>query len=825
MKPIIPHRRYALPLRLRANRFVWLLVGGVLFMSLMGCAARPEGLAPIPDGPSIALPPSASIGQTFSTAQTGLHSIAIYLPSAPAGPITLRMHLRASPLSSDDLAVVDLPLGEISQPGFVTFFFPPPANDDFQNGYFEIESLTGETVTLAARSPASYADGSLYVDGTPAEGQLVFLLGFDQEDSAKAECLNLLRWAGYAFLVVALFALPGFAICDFWPAFAKLRLWEKAALLFASGLALAPLVFEFANQFGWTPGEWWVALLIGGALLLIAIRRHRNLPALLRDWGTSFPALKPDLASITTAILLALVFWTRMEAVRGLSIPMWGDSLAHSEITQLILDHGGLFSSWEPYAPIGSMTYHFGFHAQTALFAWLAGLQSWTAVLVYGQLLNVLAILALIPLANRLSGSRWGGALAVLAAGLLSPMPMIYTDWGRYTQLAGQAILPLVLWVTLAYLEEESWRSHLIWIGGLLWAGLALTHYRVLIMGMAILPGVFLFGRKTISVRIALTRITAMGLIGLVLFMPWLTNQIPRHAATDLLNRFAPATTAMDWLPTYNALGDITGFIPLGVWLLLPLGLLVGLIGQKRASGVLAAWVIGWIAIANPQWLHLPGQGIINNTAIEIAGYIPIALAASLLAAIPIAQHRMQLARGAAVALVGIGLWEIAPRIADVTPANYALATAPDLRAAAWIEANTPAEAKFVINSFSAYGGEVLVGADGGWWLPLLAHRTVDIPPLLYFSEAPSSPQANDEIWQIDEALRKYGLHAAMTRDTLRQYGYRYIYIGHRQGAVNNPSPAILQPAELAADPGWELVYHQDRVWIFRVRSAAEPAP
>jgi hypothetical protein len=498
---------------------------------------------------------------------------------------------------------------------------------------------------------------------------------------------------------------------------------------------------------------------------------------------------------------------------------LWNDSLAHTMITQLILDHGGLFSSWEPYAPIGSMTYHFGFHAQAALFAWMTGLASWSAVSVFGQLLNALSILALVPLANRLSGSRWGGVLAVFVAGLLSPMPMVYTDWGRYTQLAGQVLLPLVLWITLAYLEEDSWRSPLLWIGGFLWAGLALTHYRVLLMGMATLPGVILFGRKNLSLRQALLRITLVGTIGIALFGPWLATQIPLHATTDLLNRFQPGAPATDWLQQYNLVGDITAFIPLEVWLLLPLGLLIGILFRKRASGLLGLWILGWVFIANPQWLHLPGQGIVNNGTIEIAGYIPIALTASLLASIPLAYGKRPLALLGAAVLIGVGYQQMEHRIAIIMPSSFALATAPDARAAAWIQVNTPANARFVINAVPAYGGEALVGVDGGWWLPLLAHRAVDIPPVLFFSEIPSRPDANDEIWRIDAALRNYGVHASILRAVLRQYHYEYIYIGQQQGGVNNPTPAILQAAELTADSNWEVVYHQDRVWIFRLRA------
>jgi hypothetical protein len=43
--------------------------------------------------------------------------------------------------------------------------------------------------------------------------------------------------------------------------------------------------------------------------------------------------------------------------------------------------------------------------------------------------------------------------LAVLAAGLLTPMPMYYVNRGRYTQLAGQVVLPAALWSAMEAVE------------------------------------------------------------------------------------------------------------------------------------------------------------------------------------------------------------------------------------------------------------------------------------------------------------------------------------------------------------------------------------
>jgi hypothetical protein len=48
-----------------------------------------------------------------------------------------------------------------------------------------------------------------------------------------------------------------------------------------------------------------------------------------------------------------------------------------------------------------------------------------------------------------------------------------------------------------------------------------------------------------------------------------------------------------------------------------------------------------------------------------------------------------------------------------------------------------------------------------------------------------------------------------------------YIYIGQQHGLVNANSP-LLALDQIIADPHFEPVYHQDRVWIFRILHAQE---
>ena len=92
---------------------------------------------------------------------------------------------------------------------------------------------------------------------------------------------------------------------------------------------------------------------------------------------------------LVLCIVVLLISGVRFWIMRDMAAPRWGDSYQHAVITQLLIDHGGLFASWEPYAPYTGLTTHFGFHANAALFHWISGIGATRSVLWVGQIMNV----------------------------------------------------------------------------------------------------------------------------------------------------------------------------------------------------------------------------------------------------------------------------------------------------------------------------------------------------------------------------------------------------------------------------------------------------
>jgi hypothetical protein len=510
----------------------------------------------------------------------------------------------------------------------------------------------------------------------------------------------------------------------------------------------------------------------------------------------------------------------RLLVVRTLDAPMWGDSYQHTMIAQLLVDHGGLFDSWEPYAGLPTFTYHFGFHAAVAAFRWFIGFETMPSVIWVGQILNGLAVVALYPLAVRVSGSRWAGVGAVWVAGLLSPMPMFYVNWGRYTQLAGQVILPAAVLLTWSALEapRRSWRLFVLaWVAV---AGLALTHYRVLVFYVLFVLAWALLALRRATWRRALARATGVGIGAAVLFLPWFV----RTFAGTILRIFRQKLTARpDQLSSfarqYNAIGDLTLYLGAVVWLLLVVAVAVGLWRRQRGVLLVSLWWFLLLLAANPGWLNLPGSGVISNFALFIAAYIPAGvLLGNLLAQLVTRFGSRTWVTGLTALLLATGgLVGARARMGDVHVSQHALVTRPDVRAMAWVRNNVPEGARILVNSFFAYDGTSVVGSDAGWWLPLLAGRANTVPPLNYGMEGKPWPEYRGWVSEPTRQVQQAGVDDPATLALLQERGITHVYIGQRQGRVNYAGPDVLDIDVLLRSPHYRPVYHQDRVWVFEV--------
>lgn len=576
------------------------------------------------------------------------------------------------------------------------------------------------------------------------------------------------------------------------------------------GLAVLPVLLLWSTLAGmaWGGPTTWLLIVVAALVMVWTWPKTSGPRQGILSWATQH---RPY---VLLAFIAVGSLFVRMVALDDLSIPSWGDSLHHTWIARLIAERGQVPDSYFPYFPLDSLTYHFGFHSMVAFFSWVSGLSVVQSVLFLGQILNALSAVTVYLLTLKLTRSQTAALVSALVTGLVSLMPAYYVNWGRYTQLAGQVILPVAAVLAIEAIERRH-RGYLA-LAGIAAAGLFLTHYRVILFYVAFLAAYMawrLWGRPGLRRAIEdIAWLSGVGIFALVLSAPrlwYLAVNLPKAEAS--VPQLSPA--AWDaWMVGYNALGDINTYVS---WPLLALGVagLAAAIRQKHAlAPVMGIWVILLFAMANAERLGLGRGAWLNNFAILIALYMPLSILIGWLSALLVSLLE-RVTRLAPYALAGVaivaGVWG-GLGASQIMDKQYVLATPADQRAMAWIRENTSINARFLVNSFFAYGGRFIVGSDGGWWLSYFTGRNSNVPIIMYGAESSPGQDYAAHVNALARSLQE-NVYTPDGAVLMKEEGITHIYVGEKRGFLD---PARLQTA------GHQPVYHEGPVWVFKVNSA-----
>jgi hypothetical protein len=511
-------------------------------------------------------------------------------------------------------------------------------------------------------------------------------------------------------------------------------------------------------------------------------------------------------------VLFGLAAAWRLYQARELLLPNWVDSQHHYLIIRTILENGGLPGDLSPYLSV-PLYYHFGFHALTALFTALSGLEIGPAMLLLGQVLNALIGLSVYALGKALWKDWQPATAAALLVTFAVRMPAYYLSWGRYTLTTGLVLLPLAMGATLRLLHDNQ-RIQQAAALALLTAGVLLSHYfTALLLGLflVLLTAVHLISQRHQFLSALKQSLWAAGgaVVGLLLAAPWLRRAAHYAGASAGLQSKFPASLETilsgggGWDYIWKLLGPASNH-----WLLLPagVGLLIALI-QRRGTGF-ALWSIVLGVLALP-WTVALRPFRPDHFAIVL--FLPVSLWAGWLfwwigglAGRWLKQRWVSLVL-ISLLLAGWTAWGYAFSSDIINPVTV-LVTEDDLDALAWVETNTPTDARFYINT-THWQNNTYRGVDGGGWLLPLTGRWALVPTVFYGF----SPDA-----ELRSQLRDWGEDAGDIATCSAEFWalveeaeLDWIYI--REGAGS------LQPEGLVGCEGVREVYGEGGVKVYKI--------
>lgn len=611
--------------------------------------------------------------------------------------------------------------------------------------------------------------------------------------------------------IVLLLGLPGLAMGRV--LLPSTSVDQQVALAPAVSISCWALLWLFATAVRLPVNTITVAAVLGAALAVLVVDSVRRWP---EAWDWRAPVARSTLVLLAIALVgtaLRLYWWR--EAVTALG----SDGYHHSLISQLLIDNHGLPSSYEPYAPIASFSYHFAFHSVVASLHMITGRDAVVLTRLVGQVLSVVGLLPVYGLVRQLGGGARAGVGAVLAAMLLSAFPAFFLNWSRLTQLTALAIIPAALAVTIAILDDTRFRWRPLLLAALLVAALFTAHYLIVVFYLYGLGLLFVFKlvdrarKRSPLVRWSL-RVVPLGVGALLLAALWIVR---------LAQRFVPQV----------ALGTIDGSAGSGYYDVNELGiswssyrlfLLVAALAvlaliwlRQRGALWLAAWVVLSIGYSNPYWLSplLPGIGRLDFITALTSCYVPAA------AVLGLAFERLWLvARSRTLLMSGVvggttlllGAGVVLQNSLFVPSERYV--QQQDMAAAQWLVDSTPADSVIMSNCFAwPWSPNYIVSADAGGWMPLLAHRATVIPPLIRNLEWVPDTGLSQRLADLCGGLSNQP-DSQQVRQLLQREHISLIYLGERDGFID--------PNKLIALPNYyKLVYHQDHVEIFQVVDSA----
>ena len=696
----------------------------VMLFLLTGCADFQDN-----DQPSIAssvqplrLEAGSTVGQTFVAQHGGLHQVDIYLIPSPSASGELSFRLREDPLSTHDIFSTTITVDAGTKEGFFLFSFPP-LQESHSHYYYGIWEFRGNGyIEVPVGAARSYQEGSLYYNSDPLRLQSIFRLHYIPSLILLSLWHMARNWSMYGLLIMVLLFFSGYPIIH---RQVKERDWDfTKAFILSSATALAAwmILLVWLDVMHLSLSSTYVRLLAITTTVIGAIifALDKELWRSKRFWaGDSGRQTLILWAVVLGGIILRLFIGHNMIMTPG------SDTYHHTLITELFYEQGGIPHSYAPYAHLITFSYHFGFHSIAALFRWLFDSELLVTTKTTALVLNGAVAATLGLLSEEITRSRRAAIITAMSLAFIIVSPFCLLLWGRFTQTTGLFFLPLAM---LSLTGEQRTRSSL---SSFLVAATLLSHYRL---------GMFLLLFVTLNIILALiqrdfSRVLSLTYpVGssLLISVPWLA-----HVAWVQFDPYHLRLTypILDHYYNLARLSQALAF-PTNAPVLLTTVVLAILTKRRTAQSRQVKVLFIWMLFLLVGALISSHVGFafwdLKTTILTLIAFTAVLLGE--FGHILREKHNRQ--RMSQVVLVAGILWGSMTGIRHfpilLSQGNFYLKQA-DLVMMKWIENNTHPEDLFAVDAFQFdWSPGWVVGIDAGYWIPLLAHRTTTLPPMIY---------------------------------------------------------------------------------------------
>jgi hypothetical protein len=776
---------------IRKRRFLR-QIGAIVFLLLVtGCSNFSEPVQ------SATLEAGHNIGQTLVANKSGLNGIEVLFSPMENAQGSVILHLRESPLTTTDILTSTVTLTPQSEEKFYRFSFSPIIDSHNRYYYASFEYQGSGQIEIPLARFNTYRDGAFYDNHASQRAQMAFSLSYSLPAAGLATLLATLTAIGYGIATLIILFFSGYWIVRRWTQDERQDFTVTLTLSATVSLAAWMVVLVWIDLFSIQLQTRSVRLLVlaSGLIGLFCFIRDRERWRKRGFWLGSNPWITLAFWGI---VLFSIGF--RLFIGRGMVMLPGSDAYHHTLIAQLFEDQGGIPSSYEPYAPLTSFSYHFGFHSTVALLRWIFGTEllattKTTAIVVNGAIAATAGVLS-----EYAAKDRRAGIVASISVGLLIVSPICLLSWSRFTQSTGLLFLPAALMAFLTT-KRSGWSFF-----PLLIAATAFSHIRISLF-LSILAGLIcaiaLGQRRWDELKIYLVT----GLLGVFLAVPWVVRLIWIQRDPLGLRTVYPLLEGVNQLqrlgrPVLRYPTNIPGF--LGLVLLT----IAALRSKERRTFAMALTAGCLILIIVPLISGVP-MDLWDLKTVVLS--VPVLLSVSagiggVLLWQKLRQQRYICARVVIIIAISAAVMIGLLRFPDLVAGGAIYLRPGDLTTMEWIRTNIPADAYFM-NSFTGFDWMPgwAVGADSGYWVPLLAQRTSVLPPMIYPLEwsrdHPLAPNL-----QIFHDLQHCGTETA--GEIMRRYGITHIFATYNY-------PPLMQMID--DDPSATEIYRQDRVRIFQL--------